>query len=336
MSGEEIGDVAALRAMLAHAQLQRLQALQHDPGVERAERRAGMLQKRMKLLDDEVLGAEHDAAEAATLAVDMLGRGVEHDVGAHGQRLLQHRRGEDVVDDQPRAGGVAQVGDGLDVDELQRGIGRRLDEDAARAGLQRVAPLIQIGTVDELRRDAIARQQFLDDVAAGPEQRARGDDAIAGAHLAHDRGVHRGHAGGKRARGRCAFELAHALFEHRHRRIAVAAVDVAGIEILESGLRRLGVVIDVARGEIDGLGGLAELAARQAAAHEARLRTPGLLLCLGLRSVCWLSSGISLVSAGHCGPVLSCCYRQFWSPVAGIRVVEHDRFGFRRRVRRRL
>ena len=52
---------------------------------------------------DEFLRSEDDAAEAAALPVDMLGRGVDDDVGAERQRALQHRGGEDVVDDQLRA-----------------------------------------------------------------------------------------------------------------------------------------------------------------------------------------------------------------------------------------
>ena len=52
------------------------------------------------------LRAEDDAAEAAALAVDMLGRRIDDAVGAELQRLLQHRRGEDIVDDERRAGSM--------------------------------------------------------------------------------------------------------------------------------------------------------------------------------------------------------------------------------------
>ena len=54
---------------------------------------------------------QDDAAEAAALAVDVLGRGIDHDVGAELQRALPDRRREHVVDDQPRAGLVRDLGD---------------------------------------------------------------------------------------------------------------------------------------------------------------------------------------------------------------------------------
>ena len=38
------------------------------------------------------------AAQHAALAVDVLGGGIDDDVGAKLQRLLQHRRGEHIVD----------------------------------------------------------------------------------------------------------------------------------------------------------------------------------------------------------------------------------------------
>ena len=54
------------------------------------------------------LRAEDDAAEAAALAVDVLGRGVDDDVGAEIEAALEDRRGEDVVDDHLRADGVGE------------------------------------------------------------------------------------------------------------------------------------------------------------------------------------------------------------------------------------
>src|SRR5262249_44952385 len=57
--------------------------------------------------------------------------------------------------------------------------------------------------------------------------------------------------------------------------IAVAAVNKASILVLKACLGLLGVHIDVTRGQVDGLGGFAELAAREAAAHHPRLRPPG-------------------------------------------------------------
>ena len=63
-----------------------------------------MLQKIVQLLLDELLRAEHDATEAAPLAIDMLGRRIDHDVGAELHRPLQQRCSEHIVYHDERAG----------------------------------------------------------------------------------------------------------------------------------------------------------------------------------------------------------------------------------------
>ena len=82
------------------------------------------------MLVQEFLVAQDDAAEAAALTVDVLGRRVDDDVGAVFHRPLQHRRREDVVDDEARAGLVRDLGDGAQIDDLERRVGRRFEEQA--------------------------------------------------------------------------------------------------------------------------------------------------------------------------------------------------------------
>ena len=50
-------------------------------------------------LVDEIAFAQHGAAKATALAVDVLRRRIDDDVGAERERPLQHRRRKDVVDD---------------------------------------------------------------------------------------------------------------------------------------------------------------------------------------------------------------------------------------------
>ena len=73
---------------------------------------------------------------------------------------------------------------------------------------QRLAPLAEIGAVDELGLDAVARQQGGDDPVAGAEQRARRDHPVAGLQMRQQRGMHGGHAGGGGAAGLGALEQA--------------------------------------------------------------------------------------------------------------------------------
>ena len=268
---------AAVAVCALDADLQRLQPLEQHPGVERAERRAGLAQEGVEVVGDELLVGEDDAAEAAALAVDVLGRRIDDDVGAELQRLLQERRGEDVVDDQPRAGLVGDLGDRGDVDDFERRIGRAFEEAAPwSSSLTACPPLAEVGAVDQRRGDAVARQQLLDDVAARAEQRLRRDDVVAGLEVAEEDGGDRRHAARRRPRGPGAFEKPHALLEHGDGRVGVARIDEAGLLALEARRRLLGAVVDVALGQEDRLGVLAELRAEDAAVDELGRRPEGL------------------------------------------------------------
>src|SRR5262249_38170967 len=120
VSGQIIGDPSRARTMGPDPQLQGFQTLEQHPGIERAQGWPGMAQEGRQLLSDESFGTEDDAAKAAPLSVDMLGRRVDDDIGTQRERPLQDRRGEDVVDDEARAGLVPELGDGGDVDDLER------------------------------------------------------------------------------------------------------------------------------------------------------------------------------------------------------------------------
>ena len=64
------------------------------------------------------------------------------------------------------------------------------------------------------------------------------------------------------------------LLEHRDGGVAVAAVDEAGLGVLEARLGGAGTVVAEPGGEVDRLGGLAMRAALGAAAHQAGPRPP--------------------------------------------------------------
>ena len=146
----------------------------------------------------------------------MFGRRIDHAVGAERERRLKDRRREHVVDDERRAGFVRDIGDRRDIDDFERRIGRRLQKEGLGIRPHRVAPLVEVGAVDQRRGNAEARQIIFDDVAAGAEQRLCADDVIAAFELAGQRQRHRRHAGRGRARGFGALERRHALLEHRN------------------------------------------------------------------------------------------------------------------------
>ena len=116
--------------------------------------------------------AEDDAAEAAALAVDVLGGRIDHAVGAERERALPERRREHVVDHERRAGRVRDLRDRRDVDaprasDWSASPGRRSWCSAA----PRCAIASRSVPSTSVEVDAVARQEILDHVAAGAEQR---------------------------------------------------------------------------------------------------------------------------------------------------------------------
>ena len=226
---------------------------------------------------DEFLAGENDAAEHPALPVDVLGRGIDDAIGAELQRVLQQRRGEHVVDDQRRAVLVHDLGDGGDVDDLERRIGRRFRERPSWcSGARAARHASRSRALDQRRGDAEARQQFLDDIEARAEQRPGRDDVIAGLELAHQRGGDRRHAARGGARRLGAFEQRHAALEHRHRRIGEARIDEARLVALEARLGLLHRVVEIALGEEQGFRRLFEPRAQRAAVDELRRGPQGL------------------------------------------------------------
>ena len=140
MAGQRVGHLRGIGAMAVDAQAQRLHALDQHPGVERAERRAGVADDGLQLLEDELLGAEDRAAQGAALAIDVLGGGVDDDVGAPFERPLQHRRGEGVVEHDLGAGLVRHVAHRPDVDDVEHRVGRRFEQHGLRRPRQRLLP----------------------------------------------------------------------------------------------------------------------------------------------------------------------------------------------------
>ena len=89
--------------MLRHAHGERLRAAQHEPRIERAEDRAGGVLDELQPLDVVVAHRDDDAADAVAVAVQVLRRAVDDQVGAERDRPLHARARERVVDDEPRA-----------------------------------------------------------------------------------------------------------------------------------------------------------------------------------------------------------------------------------------
>ncbi len=169
--GQRVGDLARVGAMAIDSQAERLEALHEHPGIERADRGAGVAGDRLQLVDDERPAAQHRAAQRAALAVDVLGRRMHDDVGPELERPLQDRRREGVVEHDRGAGLVREVAHCFHIDDVEHRVRGRFEQHRLRRLAERLLPLRKITAIDELAGDAVLRQQLVDDVS-GTSRRA--------------------------------------------------------------------------------------------------------------------------------------------------------------------
>ncbi|KAG1393767.1 hypothetical protein G6F59_014304 [Rhizopus arrhizus] len=134
---------------LVHAQA-RIQRAQAAQGQERIERRAGQAQRIApphQLLVQCRIARDHCATDHVAVAVDVLGGGMQHQVRAKRQRLLQGRRQEGVVDHHQGAGLVRGIDDEAQVGDAQQRVGWGFHQHQLRLGGQCLRQRTRIGQV---------------------------------------------------------------------------------------------------------------------------------------------------------------------------------------------
>ena len=245
-----------------------------------------MLHVRLHHLADEVLRAANHAAQGAALPVNMLGGGIDHHIRAQINGAAEDRGGEHIVHHHQGPRRMGDLGHGLDIHQFQRRVRHALEEHRlGHAGPHRCPPLIQVGALDKGHLNAIAAQDFLQDIEARAKQRPGRHHMIPRPQHRHQGTIHRRHAagGGKGIFG--AFQRRDAFLEHPGRGVAITGIDeFIALGLDEARLRRLGGRIDKALGQKDRLGHLAILAAAAAFMHQRGARLP-ILAHLRLRPI---------------------------------------------------
>ncbi len=197
---------------------------------------------------------DDDPAEAGAVAAEPLGERVDDDVGAVGERAGEGGGGEGGVDDQRQAVGAGDVGDGLEVGDLERGVGHRLAEQGAGVGVDRGGEAGWVGGVDEADADAERGQDVVELGVGAAVEVAGGDDVVAGAGEVDDGVEDRGGAGGVGQAGGLggALQQADALLEHLGGGVHQAGVDVAQLAQREQAGRVRGAAELIGGGAVDG------------------------------------------------------------------------------------
>ena len=177
---------------------------------------------------DEVAPAGQRAAERVGVTAQELRGGVHDQVGAERQRLLVDRRREGVVDDHDRALLVRGRGERLDVDHLQRRVGRRLQVEHVEAAADGALDRLVILGVAQVDVDLLARQQVDEELVRAAVGVLDRDDAPARRQQREQRAANRRHARREGDRVLGPLQVGDLALEGAHRRVGVARVDVAG------------------------------------------------------------------------------------------------------------
>lgn len=220
---EGVGDGGCVLAGLAGTQVQGLEAAVGEPRVKgRGHGADGVLEEAQAGL--EVVAVEGgDAHDDVAVAVDVLCDGVDDDVGAQLQRVLDVGGQEGVVDDDEDAVLVGDGGDGADVDEAQRGVAGGLDPDEARL-VGDVLGNVDLDLGREGDLDAVGLGH-LGEVAVGAAvDVGHGDDMAAGRQALQD--------GGRGGAARGEGEGIPGVLQGGHGRLEVVAVGVGRPRVL--------------------------------------------------------------------------------------------------------
>ena len=196
MGFEQRHHLLGVGGVLAHAHAERLDAAKHEEAVHGAGDGAdGVLQK-VELLGEAVVARYGNAADHVGVAVDELGRGVNDDVGAVVERRLKDGRHEGVVHHHERTGRVGNLSECGDIDQLQHGIGRRLEPEHLRVGPQVLPKRGGVREVSEGELHAEAGEHLGEEPVGAAVEVVAGHHMVAGAEEVED-GV-----GGRAARGK--------------------------------------------------------------------------------------------------------------------------------------
>ena len=164
--------------MAVHPHAEGLDTPQRQPGVERSGNAAGRVLVKLDRLEL-FASADHGAADQVGVTAQVLRRGVDDEVRAQRQRLLKIRRGERAVHREDRPVPVRQLGDGRDIQNLEQGVGRRLDPNQLGPRAHERGEALRLEVLGVARDDAMGTEDTLEQAISAPVKVGRGHDLVA-------------------------------------------------------------------------------------------------------------------------------------------------------------
>ena len=130
-------DGYCVRAVFVHSDWQCFESVVDKPCVEWARAAADVFYHLEHLVFDRLVSGCRESADYGAVSAYVFCCRMNDDVGAEFQRALQVRSGEGVVDDHSHIGVylVGEVGDGLDVDDVECRVDWCFEEDESGVGV---------------------------------------------------------------------------------------------------------------------------------------------------------------------------------------------------------
>ncbi len=225
---EEFGHGLGIAVLPLHAKLERLQAAAQQERRHRIQRRAVDFAK-VEDLPDQRAASAHDPAHRIGMSAEELGRAVDDQVRAQPQGLLVYRSCEGIVDHHDRAGCMRFGRQALDVDDLQRRVGRAFQIKDVAALVYFRLDRVEVGRVAQRHIDAEARQELDEQFIGAAISIFDRNHPLARRQQREQRIADRGHPGGKTGRVFRVFEQPHSRLEVVDGRVGVARIHVAGL-----------------------------------------------------------------------------------------------------------
>ena len=195
--GQRGGEHRRGRARPPDPQRQRLQAAAQQERLIGRERAAGVDPDAADVADQLDAPGDHAAGDVGVTA-DVLGRGVDDQVGAVLQGTADHRRGQGGVDHQQRPAVVRDLGQLVQVGHGRGrvGDGLRVDDPGRRA--DRGLDLVQVGDVHEVRLHPEPGRHVAQERVGAAVQRGGRDHVRPGPGKGPEHPADRGHPRGER------------------------------------------------------------------------------------------------------------------------------------------
>ena len=138
------GDGSSVFLVLLHAQRQRFDAADNEPGVECAQTGTGGFINQAQLVSKRLLLDYSEACKHIVVTSEIFSTAMDNNVGTERQRLLEVRCQEGVIDNNEKVVLLGNFADSTQVADFHSWVSRGFKEDGLRVGLNSSLDFLQL------------------------------------------------------------------------------------------------------------------------------------------------------------------------------------------------